>query len=354
MSITMAQIAKLAGVSRQAVSAVFNNPLGCRISVATQERIKAIARQHNYIPNVMARVLNGVPSQTVGIIGPAPYFGVSSSLFWELVNILRSKGIDTIFRLADPQQEDVGSAVRELENKAVDGIIVFDAAIEREHFSVPSVVISKSGNYDVGCNRARGAYVATEHLISHGRKRIAYIVIASHNVPGRPDGWRQACIDGLGECDESLLIYGEHFNYDYDQLATLIRQRGIDGICAQNDYVAGTLIHELTRRGIRVPEDLAVMGFDGANFCQFCSVPISTVITPVREQARIATELLLQRIKDKEKRAPYAAIDVPPMLYTSASCGCPESKAYPFYKINAYPSIELDLFANHGLDISQF
>ncbi len=351
MSITMKEIARLAGVSRQAVSAVFNNPSGCRIPQATQERIRQVASLHGYVPNAMARSLSGVSSRTVGIISSDPYFGVTPSLFQELTALFRGKGIDVTFRIIDTRPENPAIEVRELENKGVDGIITVDTVLDRKYFAVPNVAINKTGNFDVGCSRYHGTYMAAEHLINHGRKRIACLVVALHNVPERPDGWRQACIDTLGECDESLLIYGEDFQYDYDLLAEMVKERHIDGICTQNDYVAGSVIQELMRRNIRVPEDVAVMGFDGSSFCKFCTVPLATVITPMRKQAQIAVDLLLQRIKAKEVNAPYAGIAVEPILHTSQSCGCPESKPNPFYKINTFQSIELDAYENHGFNI---
>ena len=153
MSVTMQDVAKLAGVSRQAVSAVFNNPENCRIPENTQQKILKAAEECGYVPNAMARSLRGAISHNIGIIGSAPYFGASGSLFRCLVHSLKNVGHDIVYRILDETPSNPQKIAREVEMKGVDGLIVLNSYFDYNCFNVPHVVLNNYEKYDVGCNR---------------------------------------------------------------------------------------------------------------------------------------------------------------------------------------------------------
>lgn len=354
MSVKMQKIAELAGVTRQAVSAVMNHPDNCRISAPVQEKIRRIAAELGYIPNAAARMLKGVSPRMIGLVGEFPYFGIRPSLFREFTARLREMNYDITVRFSKTRlaESELAGIVRELEMKGMDAIVVMsDTPCDRSSLSLPHLLLG-SRDYDVGCSRRQGMYLAASHLFGHGRRRVGFVHIRSNFLPERLEGWRQACIEHTGGPQDGLEICADQCGNDTDSIIRRIRELKLDAVCAQNDFVAGRLIHSLLRRGIRVPDDIAVIGFDGLSFCDFCAVPLATVILPVREQARQGVELLMERIRNKTLHIGPARIEVAPMVYGNVSCGCPEHPDGKFYTVNTFQSIELDRLENYGQDLS--
>ena len=354
MSVKMQKIAELAGVTRQAVSAVMNHPDDCRISAPVQEKIRRIAAELGYIPNAAARMLKGVSPCMIGVVGEFPYFGIHPSLFREFTARLREMKYDITVRFSKTRLErsELARIVRELEMKGMDAIVVMtDTPCDHSCLSLPHLLLG-SRNYDIGCSRRQAMYLAASHLFGHGRKRVGFVNIRSNALPERLAGWRQACIEHTGGPLDGFEICADHCGNDTDSIIRRIRELKLDAVCTQNDFVAGRLIHSLLRRGIRVPDDIAVIGFDGLSFCDFCAVPLATVILPVRELARQGVDLLLERIRNRTLHAEPARIEVPPIVYGNVSCGCPEHPDEKFYTVNTFQALELDQLENYGHDLS--
>ena len=354
MSVKMQKIAELAGVTRQAVSAVMNHPDNCRISAPVQEKIRRIAAELGYIPNAAARMLKGVSPRMIGMVGEFPYFGIQPSLFREFTARLREMNYDITVRFSKTRlaESELAGIVRELEMKGMDAIVVMsDTPCDRSSLSLPHLLLG-SRDYDVGCSRRQGMYLAASHLFGHGRRRVGFVHIRSNFLPERLAGWRQACTEHTGGPQDELEICADQCGNNTGSIIRRICELKLDAVCAQNDFVAGRLIHSLLRRGIRVPDDIAVIGFDGLSFCDFCAVPLATVILPVREQARLGVELLMERIRNKTLHIGPARIEVAPMVYGNVSCGCPEHPDEKFYTVNTFQSIELDRLENYGHDLS--
>lgn len=353
MSVKMQKIAELAGVTRQAVSAVMNHPGECRISVPMQEKIRRIAAELGYIPNAAARMLKGVSPRMIGLVGEFPYFGTHPSLFREFTARLREKKYDITVRFSKTclEKSELARIVRELEMKGMDAVVVMsDTLADLSVCSLPHLLLG-SRDYDVGCSRRQGMYLAASHLFGHGRKRVGFVHIRSNALPERLAGWRQACIEHTGGPLDELEICADRCGNDTGSIIRRIRELKLDAVCTQNDFVAGRLIHSLLRRGIRVPDDVAVIGFDGLSFCDFCAVPLATVAVPVCEQARLGVDLLMERIRNKTLHARPVRIEVPPMVYGNVSCGCPEHPDDKFYTVNTFQSLELDQLENYGHDL---
>jgi len=351
--VTMKEIARLADVSQQAVSAALSGTTHSRVSERTREKILRIAHEMHYVPNAASRILKGVSPRMIGLVGEVPYFGTHPSLFREFTALLREKKYDITVRFSKMHlpEPDLVRIVRELEMKGVDAIAVMsDNIFDRSVFSLPHLLLG-SREYDIGCSRRQAMYLAASHLFGHGRRRVGFVHIRSNALPERLAGWRQACIEHTGGPLDELEICADRCGNDTDSIVRRIRELKLDGLCAQNDFVAGRLIHSLLRRGIRVPDDVAVIGFDGLSFCDFCAVPLATVVIPVQEQARLGVELLMERIRNKTIQAEPARIEVPPVVYANASCGCPEHSDREFYTVNAFQSLELDRLENYGRDL---
>lgn len=359
MAVRMVDIARKVGVSRQAVSAVLNHPESCRISSKVQEEIRRIAAELGYIPNVAAKLLKGAASGTVGVIDSSLEFGSTTSFFQEILADLQKANMDPIVQGFSNDRETIKELIHKLEMRGVDGIILNTISPEMAmpHLHVPSVFLSRSIFFDcdVATDYITGGKMAVEHLYAHGRRKIALLAVQSHSYSfshSRYTGWKNACTELGLPCGDDLLFYGEKFNYDFDILVRKLVTMKVDAVFCHNDQIAGKLIYELTARNVTVPDDIAVIGFDGMSFCDFCKVPLATVIQPLRKKAQLGVELLLDRIRNNIVNAPLAGIFIEPILLPSRSCGCPERRETRFDKLNNFQTIEMGLFRNFGEELS--
>jgi len=131
-----------------------------------------------------------------------------------------------------------------------------------------------------------------------------------------------------------------------------IKRLKVTAVHTHNDSIAAKLMKALLQRGVGVPDDIAVVGFDGSSFAEFCPIPLTTVVQPIRKQAEAITELLFERIGKAEIRAPAANILILPLLYRGGSCGCPARTVDKLYRINSPNTLELDYRLNSGIDIT--
>ena len=361
MSVTMKDIAMLAGISRQAVSAVLSGSVHTRVSEATSERVLKLARELNYIPNQAARSLSGGTTHTIGLFGNlfSPY-GIHAALLAEISGSLRSQGYQVIggdcgFGAAPDAARSLAGFI----SRGVDGIIVCDLPRQLDDLahalSVPHVLSSPrvgDREFDVGIDMARAGHVGTKHLVEHGHRHIAYLRIAAHEADGRITGWRQALRDnGIEDADRFLLSLRD-LDGDADALLREIKRLKVTAVYTHNDSIAAKLMKALLQRGVGVPDDIAVVGFDGSSFAEFCPIPLTTVVQPIRKQAEAITELLFERIGKAEIRAPAANILILPLLYRGGSCGCPARTVDKLYRINSPNTLELDYRLNSGIDIT--
>ncbi len=359
--VTMLEVAQAAGVSRQTVSFVLNHPDSSRISAPVREKVRETARRLRYTPNVSAKILKGSRSGSVGLICSTPYFGLSSSLTGEFAQLLSNEKYDMLSQRYSPQETgSLSAAIRSLVGKGVDSVVVLDhpSAIDVNEFSVPHLLLSHNNLcFDVGVDNVRGIELAVEHLLGHGRKRIAYLDIQHKpewqkpvGTSTRPASWLESCRRN-GCADPELYFAANDWNGAAGPLIAAMRARKVDAVVAQNDYVGGKLIAALLDHGVRVPDDIAVIGYDGNSFCDFCRVGLATVIQPVAEQVRLGLKLLKQRMDGRILHAAPANIRIAPRLRPAASCGCAGTRIEELYTINSFPSIEMDRRINFHHDI---
>ncbi|MBE6356826.1 MAG: LacI family transcriptional regulator [Lentisphaerae bacterium] len=355
--VTMKEIARLANVSQQAVSAALSGTdfslvgdlsgaTRSRVSEKTRKKILKIAAELNYVPSTASRMLKGGSSNTIGIFRQAPFYGIEPLLARELSARLAQCGYDTLDsnRLAMLDDSSRGrkkrmsessadKIVRMMESKGVAGIIVFPGSnmVVPQKFRVPRLFLRTPENFDIHVDYDYGGRIAVKHLYGHGRRRIAFFSYYESKCHGRMTAWENF-LKEAGIYDPELLITGAKIA-ENGGLPELVRKLKIDAIAVQNDLFAARLIRECLDAGIRVPDDVAMIGYDGLSVCELAAVPIATMVQPVCEIARKSVELLKERIDNKIVDAEFANILFKPKLHCSASCGCP-----------AAPMQKLDLF----------
>lgn len=353
--VTMKEIAKRANVSQQAVSAALSGTefsfvgdlrgaTRSRVSEKTREKILKIAAELNYIPSSASRMLKAGATNTIGIFRADPFYGIEPLLARELSARLAVFGYDTLTssRLSDKWLENskgsqADNVVRMMESKGVAGIIVFphNRIAEPAKFRVPSLRVRTAEAYDIHVDDYYGGREPVKHLYEHGRRRIAFFTYYENKCRGRRQAWEDF-LKEAGIYDPELLIAGTHLN-EKENFPALVKKLKIDAIAVQNDLFAARLIRECLDAGISVPDDLAVIGYDGMSICDLAPVPLATVVQPVREVAYRTVDLLKERIDNHIVSVEPANILLKPKLHCSASCGCPASPMPP-----------LDLFNESG------
>ncbi|RAV19879.1 LacI family DNA-binding transcriptional regulator [Paenibacillus contaminans] len=315
MNVTIKDIAKKAGVSHTTVSRALNDsPL---INPETKERIKEIADQMNYTPNFSAKSLVLDRSYNLGLFFSTLDKGTSPNFFYETVrgvnNTIKDKYNLIVRGIDDYERYD------RITNKRFDGIIVMSQSERDDAFiaylldkRIPHVVLNRhTGNaavMNILSDDQQGAYRLVEYLVAQGHKRIA-------TIEGR-EGFKstqqrmEGCLRALGKHGVELLPQlREQGSYDvesgYAAMRKLLGNRELPtAVFCFNDDMAVGAMKAIAERGLRVPQDISIVGFDDNMFSGFVSPALTTVKRPIEQISRKGAETLLEMIEKKETLNP--------------------------------------------------
>ena len=357
MSVTMKDIAMLAGVSRQAVAAALSGSGGSRVSAENLKKIRRLAQELNYVPNMAARGLNGCPTKTIGMLCSQFSSDLVNARFNEIGDMLQPLGYNLLSCQFGFSNFPAARGLTELLSRGVDGIIIGNSIDRREleeNQRVPYVYcgVDNFDGFDVAVDSTLGVRLAAEHLLEHGRRHLCYIcpqrsIIDDIKIKGMSDALAAAGIDP----DEGHVLPLRQLGGDADALIAELGRLKVDAALCSNDYVGAKLIAVLTRNGIGVPADIAVIGYDGYTFSEFAPVPMTTVAQPIRRQAEIAVDILTRRVAAGTLRAEPENIRLEPKLYLGASCGCAQPNFGKMFTINTFPMLEKNLKMNFDINL---
>lgn len=312
----MADLARLAGVSKSTVSrALSDSPL---IPAETKERIVALAREHNYRLNKKARNFRTKETLTIAVLIPDTEekdWRMSDPFFLQLLGSIADTLDDKTHELLLSKTK--GSAEKWIEEHVTrgscDGVILVGQGMQHHEINrladtnIPFVVwgglLDDQRYCTVGSDNRLGGFKATEHLLSEGRRKIAFL--GDRRLPegrlrfqGYTDALKKASI-GL---DEDLLV-DTPFSGEaaYACISDFLAGGAdIDGIFASSDVIAMAAIRAVTERGLNVPNDIAVVGYDDISLSSYYSPPLSTVRQDCQRGGRELTQRLLQIIEGRE------------------------------------------------------
>lgn len=314
-NITIKDLAKELGVAPSTVSrALKDHP---EINVDTKKKVHALAKAWNYEPNAIALSLRNQKTNTIGVILPELVHFFFSTVISGVEDVAYSKGYQVFVTQSNEDYEKEVLDCKAMYNVRADGFLIcpskntyqFDhlnALIDR---SAPVVLFDRDVK-ELGCSYVSvddvaGGYEATKHLIDKGCKRIGYI--GGHenliNVKDRHKGFLKAMHEsGIPVHDELVVTVDYPVDSDrkVEQLKALIQQKP-DGIFAHNDMVAIELLKEAKELGVRVPEDLKIIGFSNWFFTRHTSPSLSTVEQRGFEIGREAALLLFDEIMSNKQ-----------------------------------------------------
>jgi DNA-binding LacI/PurR family transcriptional regulator len=314
----MADVARLAGVSHQTVSRVINGLPNIRPS--TRAKVEDAIRQLGYRPNTAARALVTKRSGTIGVIGTEAGHWGPTSIHRTVDDAARAAGyFASSVSLERSTAEHLRAAMDHLARQAVEGIIMIAAqddaleSIAAQSPDVPLVVVegdlSKSRRA-VGVDQLAGARMATRHLLELGHTDIAHVTgpLNWTEARARRDGWRAEMLDA-GVRPAEPLIGDWTAASGFAAGARIARSdiAGLDEVSAvfvANDQMAIGLLRALFEAGLRVPEDVSVVGFDDIPEAAYLIPPLTTVHQDFQAVGRRAIEVLQAAIAHQEEQLP--------------------------------------------------
>jgi DNA-binding LacI/PurR family transcriptional regulator len=331
---TLEAVAAHAGVSRATVSRVVNGGAGVRPPVA--EQVREAIQELGYVPNRAARALVTRRTGTIAVIIAEPEFRIFSDPFFER----QIRAISRELALHDCQlvllwaegQEDHERIARYLGSGHADGALAFSLHNDGElpallhRMGVTAVFGGRPGWESalpvpyVDCDNRGGARQAVRHLVSLGRRRIAHIAGPADQVSAndRLDGYH----DVLPGADPALLARGD-FSAESGAAAMaelLASGTGPDAVFAANDLMASGALRTLRQRGLRVPEDVALVGFDDmAPVAETTDPPLTTVHQDIDGMGRLMVQLLMRALGTGANARRPTAVITPTSLVRRAS-----------------------------------
>src|SRR3989441_306981 len=336
---TSEEVARLAGVSRATVSRALNG--SARISDEARERVHAAVTALGYEPDMVAQSLarqrsrviavaffpepNGLPLSHLGQTALYFYLGVVENIEREAVSL----GYDLLLP-SQPYGRSPSNYIRSLQTRRAAGCIMLHASEARIraliHSSIPSVFIDRivQGSHAsyIKSDNIDGARQATEHLLALGHRRIAFLIGSTIDLAGleRLLGCQQALAQA-GIAPDSGLVCQSGWNIDeaYEAARVLLAERrDFTAIVAGSDLMAIGILRALTEQGLRVPDDVSLVGFDDVEFSQYTNPPLTTVRQDRVEMVRAAVHRLIAMIEGTGEASPLI---IPTQLIVRKSTG---------------------------------
>lgn len=322
---TIYDIAKATGVSIATVSKVINN-VG-RISQNTRDKIMKAIEELQYQPSMVATALTGKLTYTVGLLIP----DLSNPFFAEMARSVEDRGHELGFNLVmcstDNDPDKVVQYIRLLKQKNVDGIIlatgIKDEKVVKELIShkIPVALIARDmpalAIGTVLVEDFRGGYLATEHLVQLGHRKIAIIVedLSITSSKERLRGYRYALEERELPFDENRVLVSD-FTIEGGKALTKKLLDSADpptAVFACNDLLAIGAIQAAREKGLKIPDNLSVVGFDNSILATIIDPPLTTVAQPIQDMGHKVMDLLYQEIQG-DKHAKQRIVLLPELV----------------------------------------
>ncbi len=305
-------VAEHAGVSIGTVSNVLNRP--DVVSEGTRERVLAAIAALGFVRNESARQLRAGHSRTIGLV----VLDIANPFFTDVArgveDIANAEGLAVILCNSDDRAEKEAAYLDVLAEQRVRGVLITPTAELSPALDtlrargVPVVLLDRRATGPDQCSVAvddvRGGWLAAQHLLERGHRRIAFVGGSSGlpQVRERHHGVRQAVLDTCGD-DDALAVFSPQkltVATGREAAEQIIGMPAVSrptaAICA-NDLLALGVLQEMVRHGVHVPDDFAIVGYDDIDFAAAAAVPLSSVRKPRQELGRRAAQLLLDEAR---------------------------------------------------------
>lgn len=316
---TLKDIAKELGVSVSTVSRSINGK--SVVNEKTRQRVLEASRKHFYVPNEVARSLQKSSTQTIAVVLP----DVSENFFGTIVksveNVVSKQGYMIILADSHENPEKENKYLDMLQKRRVDALVLATVDCSgktAEPFissDVPVVFIDNIPNLNgidsITVDNCKAVKMGVEHLVSNGHKKIATIIGSTEETTGieRLKGYKQSLINNGLELDECLIEYGDYKQLSgYTAMKKLISNRDkapFSAVIVTSEKMTYGALNAINECGLKVPDDISVVGFDIHNSSGFQEIAITSVCQPEEIIGQKVGELLLERLDKKDDTTSY-------------------------------------------------
>lgn len=330
---TVRDVAARAGVSLSTVSSVLNNP--DRVAPATRARVQEAIRELGYIRNDAARALRLGESKAVGMVvseSTSPFY---SEIIRAADGVLSSSGYTCLVGSAYHDQSSLDRLVRLFEAQRVRGLLinpfsadssVLDALMGR---GLPVVHVDARASLSAHCSvmtdHVAGGRMAIQHLAALGRRHVALVRGPTEvsQITLRMQGAREACAELGIQCEEiaTSTYFVRGGIHAGEVIASRPASKRPDSVFAANDIIAMGALTALAERGVRVPQDIAVIGYDDTDFALAARVPLTTLRQPAREIGSRTAALLLEEIDHSPDHRHEETVLLPELVVRDSTLG---------------------------------
>ncbi|WP_373218109.1 LacI family DNA-binding transcriptional regulator [Ruminococcus sp. 5_1_39BFAA] len=300
----IAEIAKMAGVSRAAVSRYFNNGY---ISDEKREAIRKVVEETGYRPSVQAQTLRTKKTKMIGVIVPKIASASIGRIVEGILSVLNVSGYQMLLAVTQNNPKKELEYLSAFNDKQVDGVILVATVFTAEHkrilkkFPVPLVILGQqlSGCCCVFHDDYHAAYDLTKFFLEKGRKKLGYIgAIQQDKAVGaeRYRGFRDAVCDmGHNELAENFVIASFSVQSGYEKTGEILEKcRELDGLICATDTMAAGSMQYLQEHGIAVPDQILVAGQGDSEMARVTAPPLVTVHYSYEKSGEIAVQMLME------------------------------------------------------------
>lgn len=337
MSVTIAEVARIAGVSKSTVSRYLNG-LYDHMGADTRERISRVIAELDYRPNTLARSLKQKRTHTVGAIVANILNPFSTSIIRGIEDTLQEAGFNLILCNADDDPAKERDYVNMLVDKQIDGLIINTTGCNNEliaqvNQNTPVVLIDRKvpdiGIDTVTVDSAKGVSQAIAHMVGLGHRNIAMFTLPYDHVSPRLErvqAFRAALADHELPFREEWLVQTSIKENDVLSklralLCTEVSTRKPTGIFCANNMITMSVIKAIKKIGLTIPDEVSVLGFDDWEWAQLIEPPVTVVAQPVYDMGNKAASLLIKRLKSSRSPKKPITISFEPQLIRRKSCG---------------------------------
>jgi LacI family transcriptional regulator len=339
--ISIKEVAAQAGVSVGTVSNVLNRP--DIVASTTRARVLAAIDALGFVRNESARQLRAGRSRMIGLV----VLDVANPFFTDVARGVEDEasqsGLAVIMCNSDEQLDREMGYLDLLEQQRVQGILITPVADDDSGLArlqargTPVILVDKrspSGSHcSVAVDDVLGGDLAVSHLVDSGHERIAFAggPVSLRQVADRRDGALRALQRAGGPASELMLIDTPALNVAAGQAAgsAIAEMRGADrptAVFCANDLIALGVLQQMTQSGIRVPDDIAIVGYDDIDFAAAAAVPLSSVRQPRQQIGRTAAQLLLEEAVEQQSHKHRQVIFQPELVVRRSSQAAPRAR----------------------------
>jgi DNA-binding LacI/PurR family transcriptional regulator len=318
------KVAKLAKVSVATVSRVLNN--ADNVAPKTRCKVKEAIEQANYVPNMLARNFRTSKSQSILVI----LTNISNLFYLEIVHGISEyageQGYDILLSETDGTLSKQIESLKKVKNRIADGAILLESTVHDDTLLMLEknnpVVLCCTYNDEINLpfvtvDNERGGYIATKALLEAGRRNLAFVGTSDKSMYNHER--RRGFLKALNEfgVTTSHILENAPLTFEGGRKVTtqiIANKKNIDGIFFVSDMLAIGAMSSLKENGLRIPEDISVIGYDNIELCDIVNPSLTSINQPAHKMGRETSRLLIEQIRDKNTQSARKIIFQPELI----------------------------------------